>query len=146
MDVRSAGIHGIEQDLAHKSDDGRGVGFRFLYRVRCVRHRIRVCVGVFGHQNRLAVGGPIAVDGGGELRLVYQDRLRFEAGTKLDLVQGVQIRGVRDGHEHALSPLRQRQREALASQFFVDQVGRHGGNVEGGHVERRQTELGGHRR
>ena len=144
VDVRSAGVHGIEQDLADESDDGRGVGFRFLYGVRCARCRVRVCVRVFGHQNRLAVGGTIAVYGGRKLRLVHQDRLRFQAGTKLDLVQGVQIGRVRNGHEHALPPLRQRQREALASQFFVDEVGRHGSNVEGGHVERRQAELGGH--
>ena len=146
VDVRCAGLDGVEQHLVDESDDRRVVGgarhVRFVVVVLLEGLHVEVVeVGLAGIEERLFLLGEELIDEGRELVFLDQDRLGVHARVELDLVERLQVRRIGDGDEETHAALHERQRVVLADQLLLDDVLWNRLEIEGCEVEERYAEF-----
>ena len=103
MDVARALLDGVEQDHVDELDDGRVLARLLqLHQVDVVGVGGEIDLGLVEAGHDLVVGGAnvvVALDGREDGALARDDRLHVEAGEELQIVDGVQVRRIRHGHD-----------------------------------------------
>ncbi len=152
MDVRCAAADGVEQQFVDEAHDGR------VFDVVAGNTRAFHVVVATGDVEILEIEAGLVV---GELRhgrfglldglvdellqlVVFDDHgLDAHAGLELDLVDGVQIGGIRDTEEQTLAAAIQRQAAMLLQQLVLDQLDDVEVDVVRVEVVQRHAEFGG---
>jgi hypothetical protein len=149
VDVGDAGADGVEQDLLDVADDRGVVDLRVLL-VGGRRHAAFDEVDLeLVHAGELLQRRPGGldqlVDRLGELVVLDDDGLDDQVGLEADLLERLEVRGVRGGDEQPVAAPVQRQHAARGGDlgvdvFLVDLVDVEGGEVEQRHAERARGE------
>jgi hypothetical protein len=143
VDVGGAQLHGVHQDLVQEAHDRRVLDLvgRF-HRRGCLLFLGEFDLGlVAGQVAQSLLGAPGQRGEQGEQGVVGDDhRLDRGLALELDLVQGLRIGRVGNGHRQPVAALGQRHDALGRHQLGVDRRFRQRGDAEGGQVEQRIAE------
>ncbi len=131
VDIRGALLDGVQQDLVDEADDRSVFDVVAAERLRIgvvvaagdlEILEIDIVVGQARHDRFGLIDG--LVDRRLQLVVLDHDELDAHRGLEADLVQGVQIGGIRDGQEQPLAALHQRQYPVLLQKLVAHRANR----------------------
>ncbi len=150
MNIRGAAAYGIQQQFVDVADDWRvfDVVARYPGRFGLLTagdlEALQLHALVVAKQRRVGFGALDGlVDHALELVVLDDHGVHAQAGLELDLVDGVQVGGVRHAEEQALAAPEHGQYAVLGQQLVGDQPGDVQVDGQGVQVEQRHAELAG---
>ena len=125
MNVGGAALDRIEQNLVDESNDGRVFYFIamivfVLVILTCYIEILEVEVVIVETLHTGIDGFDRFVDALFKLVLFDNNRIDTKAGRKLDVIDGLQVRGIRNAQKYPLTAFHQWQYAMLVDQFLVN--------------------------